>query len=295
MYKPEYFFNNNFNSKKENIFIVNNDDKYTANFGKQWEKYRDIQIDSLNNFDISKKYLEDLLFNDLTALKNKKILEIGCGSGRFTEYLSKYAEICVSIDLSAAIYHNVAKNNDNVILIKCDLHNLKSKNKFDIVICRGVLQHTPDPNSSILKLYEFIGINGKVYFDIYPKPKIGKLHPKYLIWRPILKFMFTFEQFEKILISRISLLLKIKRFIKKLFLNSNFMSDLFIPVWDYKGKINLSEKQLNNFSILDTLDGIFPKYDNPRSNKEIVRLLNKNNIKIINNLKQRNYFKTKLN
>ena len=295
MYKPEYFFNNDFRDKKENIFIINNDDKYTKNFGKQWEKYRDIQIDSLNNFEVSKKYLEELLFNNLSDLKDKKILEIGCGSGRFTEYLAKYAKICVSIDLSSAIYHNVAKKNNNVILIKSDLHDLKSKNKFDIVICRGVLQHTPNPDSSILKLYDFIDIDGNVYFDIYPIPKIGKMHPKYLIWRPLLKSIYTFEQFEKILINKIDFLLKIKRFIKKIFFNSDFISDLFIPVWDYKDKINISDEQLKKFSILDTLYGIFPKYDNPKSNKQIVKLLNKNNIKIINNLKKRNYFKTKLN
>ena len=43
-----------------------------------------------------------------------------------------------------------------------------------------------------------------------------------------------------------------------------FISDCFIPVWDYKDEIDLTNKQLNDFSILDTLDGIFPKYDNPK-------------------------------
>ena len=294
MYKPEYFFKNIFLRKKENLYIINEDDKYTKNFSKQWEKYRNIQIDSLNNFDISKKYLEKLLFNNISSLKNKKVLEIGCGAGRFTEYIVQFAKICISIDLSSSIYFNIAKKSENLFLIKSDLHELISKNKFDVVICRGVLQHTPNPFKSILKLYEFVNSNGKVYFDIYPMPKIGKIHPKYLIWRPLIQNIFSYEQYEKILIKNIDKLLKIKRFVKKIFFNSKFISDCFIPVWDYKDEIDLTNKQLNDFSILDTLDGIFPKYDNPKSNKQIINFLQKNNIKIINTIKKRNYFETKL-
>ena len=66
MYKPQFFFKNDFSKIKDQVYIINNEDDYTRNFGKQWKKYRDVQIDSLNNFDISKNYLENLLFNKLT-------------------------------------------------------------------------------------------------------------------------------------------------------------------------------------------------------------------------------------
>ena len=59
---------------------------------------------------------------------------LGCGAGRFTEYLVKYAKLCVSVDLSSAIFHNVAKKNKNLILIKSDLMELYPKVKFDIVM-----------------------------------------------------------------------------------------------------------------------------------------------------------------
>ena len=36
----------------------------------------------------------------MSILNDKTILEIGCGAGRFTEYLVKSSKLCVSVDLS---------------------------------------------------------------------------------------------------------------------------------------------------------------------------------------------------
>ena len=288
------FFKNKFIINKDNINILDIEDKYTSNFGKQWKEYNSVQIDSINNFQISKNFLEKIIFSEIKTLKGKNILEIGCGAGRFTEYLAPISNKCVSVDLSSAIFYNVAITNSNLILVKADFLKLISKNKFDVVICRGVLQHTPDPYKSILKLFEFISSNGYVYFDIYPMPKIGLLHPKYFFWRPVIKLLFSYEKFELYLKNNIKTLLKIKRIIKKIFFKSNFISDLFIPVWDYEGKINLDKLQLEKWSIMDTLDGIFAKYDKPISNYNVIKFLKNNNIKIIKNDKKNNIFMTQI-
>ena len=64
-------------------------DGHVDNFGKQWRDYRDVQIDSKNNFDISKQYLSEMFFGNIDKIKGKEVLEIGSGAGRFTEYFSK--------------------------------------------------------------------------------------------------------------------------------------------------------------------------------------------------------------
>ena len=81
----------------------------------------------------------------MSILNDKTILEIGCGAGRFTEYLVKSSKLCVSVDLSLSYILQCFKKNKNLILVKSDLMNLDFKTKFDIVICRGVIQHTPNP------------------------------------------------------------------------------------------------------------------------------------------------------
>ena len=45
---------------------------------------------------------------------------------------------------------------------------------------------------------------------------------------------------------------------------------------------------------MDTLDGLYAKYDFPQSNKKIIKLLRTNNIKIVNNNKIKNFFITKI-
>ena len=87
--------------------------------------------------------------------------------------------------------------------------------------------------------------------------------------------------------------MKIKRFIKSIFFNSDFISDSIIPIWDYKSKIDLSEEQLKEWAILDTLDGIYAKYDTPKNHNQVLNILNDNNIKLLKSDKDKNFFKTK--
>ncbi len=288
------YFKNNFFKQEDNLYILDKDDGYAKNFGKQWKEYRDVQIDSLNNFNISKDYLIKMFFGDLDFIKNKTILEIGGGAGRFTEYFTKYSKLCVSVDMSSSVYHNVAKNNKNLIIIKSDFNKLIPNKKFDIVFCRGVLQHTKQPLESILKIHEFVCDEGYVFFDIYKMPKIGLAHPKYIFWRPIIKLFFNYDKFEKLLKKNIKILLKIKRVLKLFLFNSKFASDIFIPVWDYKNQYPLNDKQIEKWAIMDTLDGIFATYDYPQSNKKIIKFLKSKNITIIENNKKVNIFKTKI-
>ena len=55
-------------------------------------------------------HAEDIRFLKEIIPEKSNILELGCGSGRFTEYLVKSSKLCVSVDLSAAIFYNVSKN-----------------------------------------------------------------------------------------------------------------------------------------------------------------------------------------
>ena len=289
---PIDFFKNRFFEDEQGIFILNKSDAYSENFGKQWKEYSDTQIDSKNNFSISKNFLKSLLFGTIDELSGLHVLEIGSGAGRFTEHLVKVSETCISVDMSSAVYYNVAKGAKNLSLVKADFLKLESKRLFDVVICRGVLQHTPDPLLSILKLHTFIKKGGIVYFDIYPMPKMGYLHPKYFFWRPLLQNLVSYEGLESFLKKHIKILLKLKRGLKTVFFNSNFISDSLIPVWDYYGEIDLSLKQLEEWAILDTLDGIYAKHDHPKSFKTVKKLLSTNNIEILNCDEKNNYFKT---
>ena len=285
-------FQNNKYIKKKGVYIINKDDDYAANFGEQWKDFRYVQIDSYNNNSISYKFLKRLIFNNEKILNNKNILEIGCGAGRFTEYLVNHAKLCVSVDLSSAIFYNIVAESKKLILVKADFLELIPNMRFDLVICRGVIQHTPHPFESIRKLHDFVKEDGSVYFDVYKMPKIGYLHPKYFLWRPLAQKLFSYKKVKTILEKRITFFLKLKKIIRKIFFNSRFIADSIIPVWDYQGLLELNEKQHEKWSILDTLDGLYAKYDKPYSYKKIKNILKLNNIIILKDNKNKNYFKT---
>jgi len=288
----EYFLNE-FEEDK-NVFILDRDDKYVANFGKQWRDHVDIQIDSKNGFTCSQDLLENVIFDDLKYFEGKSVLEIGCGAGRFSEHIAKHAKNCVLVDLSQAIFFNVAQANESAVRIKADFLKLIPNKKFDIVLCRGVLQHTPSPEESIKKLYEFVKEDGEVVFDIYPPPKVGSFSPKYWLWRPLFKKFIKYENGEKFLTTYIRPLLIAKRIIRKIFLNSRFISDCFIPVYDYKGLLPLDEKQLEAWAILDTLDGMYAEYEYPMSFKRVTEFLTQNNVVISQSSKKFNAFRTSI-
>ena len=264
----------------KDIFCAQNEIEYTQNFGKQWKDFSKTQIDEFNNFSISKELLDGLVFNEYNNLRDKVILEIGCGSGRFTQYLSKIAKLLVTNDMSDAIFYNQYLSRPNVIGIKSDFNKIKKLNiKFDIIICRGVLQHTPNPYNSILSLYELCDINGSIYFDIYKKPKLKLINPKYL-WRKLLKNQ-SYESLHSFLEKYIDKFLYFRRKLNSILkVNLNYFWDYFFPIYDYKYQLPLNDKQLREWAILDTLDGLVTKYDIPLSKKEIQKFLEKKNIEI---------------
>ena len=272
---------NGYNFVDKVYSLKDNDDKYTSNFSSQWRDFSKTQLDEFNNTKISRNLLKEVIFDEFENLKDKNILEIGCGPGRFTQYLSDYAKLLVVNDMSEAIYHNNYLSRDNVIPIKSDFLNLKKLNfQFDIVICRGVLQHTPDPYFSIEGLYNLCKKDGIIYFDIYRKPKIKILNPKY-IWRKVFKIFSSYENLNLFLSKHIDKFLKIRRFLNKIFnKNLNYFWDYFFPIYDYKDILPLNDKQLREWAILDTLDGLITTYDNPLSYNEINLFLKKKNIPI---------------
>ena len=51
------------------------------------------------------------------------ILEVGCGSGRYTQYFSEMSNICVSLDLSDSVFYNIYKDKKNVFAFNYFLYS----------------------------------------------------------------------------------------------------------------------------------------------------------------------------
>lgn len=250
-------------------------DEYAANFSKQWLRFRDTQLDSANGTSISRDFLERLLGQPVEAVRGKTVLEVGAGTGRFTEHLVRHAWLVVAVDLSEGIFVNAALGSGNLIAAQADLLSMPPMRiRFDLVLCRGVLQHTPNPRRAIELLHQWAAETGTVVFDVYRPGRLGRLEAKYL-WRALVQRFWRWDQFAELLDRCAEPMLR-TRWLLKRFLpgKTKRLLDYVLPVWDYKGVLPLSEQQLVEWAKLDTLDAMFARYDEPLSYPEVLRILN---------------------
>lgn len=149
-------------------FVLN--EEYTASFGSQWTRYKITQLDSYTGTEISKKRLLRCLGEIYGSLSFKLVLEAGCGAGRFTEHLLKRDAFLMSVDMSSAVEINQENfpTNDMHQIIQADITDLPfADSQFDVVLCLGVVQHTPNPEATIEALYRQVKPDGYLVFDHY--------------------------------------------------------------------------------------------------------------------------------
>ncbi len=101
----------------------------------------------------------DFIEQEIGNSREKKILDIGCGTGRHSIELAKRGNNVTGIDLSESMLkrakEKAASQNITVNFLKLDARNLRSKDEFDLVImlCEGgfSLMETDEMNFKILE------------------------------------------------------------------------------------------------------------------------------------------------
>lgn len=114
------------------------DIQYT--FGAEWQKFNSVLPEHSREFE---QYF-DLV--DVSALKNQRVCDLGCGIGRWSYFLRDRVKELVLVDFSEAIFEarrNLGDRN-NVLFVMADIKDLPFRSDFaDLVFCLGVLHHLP--------------------------------------------------------------------------------------------------------------------------------------------------------
>lgn len=143
---------------------------YATSFGLQWNTFRTTQLDSYTGLTISRDRLARIAGGSLDVFKEKKTLEAGCGAGRFTEIMLESGASVFAVDLSNAVdanYLNCSRF-DHYYVAQADIMNLPVKpEQFEMVVCIGVIQHTPDPEATIRVLCSHVKPGGLLLMDHY--------------------------------------------------------------------------------------------------------------------------------
>jgi len=108
-------------------------------------------------------------------IRNKKILEIGCGTGGHSLFFASKGANIYSTDLTRERVESSKKlighlNNLKAEFKVCDAENLPFKDSFfDIVYSNGVIHHTYDIKKAISEIHRVLKPNGKAFIMLYSK------------------------------------------------------------------------------------------------------------------------------
>jgi SAM-dependent methyltransferase len=214
-----------------------------------------------------------------TDFKNKLILEVGSGNGRFTELFLKYGAKVIAIDYSTAIDANLKNHmkyfQEGVFLpLQADLFEIPlARASFDMVFCYGVIHHTGDNLRALKSIAKYVKKDGKLFVDIYA---VSLIHYNPFIYlmrfilqifkisdlarlefvKSFIKFIFPIQVYVLTYLYKKRGILKYIRYIINRSPNSVYGINLWLD-----GKI--TKKCAYDWCIMDTFDSCAPKHDHP--------------------------------
>jgi len=155
--------------RRINIFEINGkniDKKVVDEFGDEWLKFYEYDDDLIQKggdeyFDI----LNENIINDKTYA-----LDMGCGTGRWTKYLSTKVRFVEAVDPSQAIFaaDKLLGDIKNVRLSQASVDTLPFEDEtFDFVMSIGVLHHIPDTHKALYDCVKKVKKGGYFYVYLY--------------------------------------------------------------------------------------------------------------------------------
>jgi SAM-dependent methyltransferase len=254
---------------------------YASSFGLQWNIFRTTQLDSHTGLTISRDRLTRIAGGSLDIFCGKRILEVGCGAGRFTELILEAGASVFAIDLSRAVesnYRNCSRFEDYYVA-QADVMELPlASEQFDVVVCIGVIQHTPDPERTMQVLCSHLKPGGLLLIDHYapgyPETPVRRRLRSFLLGRS--------EQFSMQFVQKlVKFLWPLHQLVHRRRGTRNWQHAIELlmrwsPVVDYHYSYpQLSQKMLLEWAILDTHDTLTDRYKHLRNADQIEATLRK--------------------
>ena len=141
-------------------------------FNYQWTNLSDSKY--LLTHDSWRSNVDVYILDELSAnrewIKNKTVIDVGCGGGRWSYGFAKLGCKVTSVDISEGPCKLTKRNVPEAEVIQSDLFELQkavSNRKFDIIWCWGVIHHTSDPQRAFEALTTLMHQNSIIHLYVY--------------------------------------------------------------------------------------------------------------------------------
>lgn len=137
-------------------------------FGFEWNRFPEMYEEWRQSF------LNYMHPHGPEFFRGKKVLDAGCGNGRFAYYAARYGAEVWAIDLGPAVEvaHRNTEETGAVQVVQADLHRPPfAPESFDFIYSIGVLHHLPDPEAAFRNLLLYLKPQGEIQIYLYWEPE----------------------------------------------------------------------------------------------------------------------------
>jgi GT2 family glycosyltransferase/uncharacterized protein YbaR (Trm112 family)/SAM-dependent methyltransferase len=170
-------------------------------FGFEWNTYKVtspaedmVTLAALTGFDLGfyrKVFFGDIFTHipteqdvrsvDTSFLKDRTVIEMGCGMGKYVQTVARYSKLAVGLDLSHSL--DRARENtrhlSNVLLVQGNILRPPFRPEaFDYVYSVGVLHHTPDCRLAFKRSASLVKPGGRFSVWLYPTERRTDLYAR---------------------------------------------------------------------------------------------------------------------
>jgi len=139
-------------------------------WAKHYDGDKNEKLAFLNTFD------ESVIFKMIGDIENKKILDLGCGTGRLFKGLMRKEADLYGADISQEMLNVASKKYSKVKFVKASAYDLPfTDDQFDIVVCAFLIVHLNDLEKAFSEVYRVLKPNGVFILTNINQRKAPKL------------------------------------------------------------------------------------------------------------------------
>jgi SAM-dependent methyltransferase len=142
----------------------NIDHDSVQSFGEEWSKFSSFSAAEIK--EAGDQYFD--IVNEKIANADTMVLDVGCGTGRWSKYLAPRVKFIEAIDPSDAVFSaaQLTKEDDNIRISHASVDRIPFADaSFDLVFSLGVLHHIPDTQKAMEQAVAKVKPGG--YFLVY--------------------------------------------------------------------------------------------------------------------------------